>query len=634
MQQPMTSSTARTLLVTLVGILLYSLLTFIAAYAANDGALDASFDGDGIVTTDFGNADLAYAVATQSDDKILVAGYTQIGQSFDFVLARYLPDGSLDTSFGASGKAITDFFGEVEHASAIAVQPDGKIVVTGLAYHDDNIDFALARYTVSGALDVDFGGDGKVTTAFGDYNHGQAIAIQNDGKLVVAGLTKINGQYDFAVARYLSDGNLDATFGSGGKVITDLGGDDYGYSLAIQPDDKLVVAGYTDVDGTWDVAIVRYHPNGSLDTTFGDQGVAITDLGYDDYGYSLALQTDGRITVAGLTDTDDGADFVLVRYLGDGSLDALFGSGGKVITDLGGDDRGYSLGLQSDGRLVVAGQVNFNGPYDFGLARYLPNGALDSSMGAGGIVITDIGDNDLANALVIQSDGHVVVAGYTNISGNADIALARYYGNGMGPDLTPVSTFTPPATTNPTPTATLAPPTPTPTLAPPTPTPTISPGDVEVNLLPDQPATLRYLPGAGCTVRIEIPAGAVSEATTLRYHPLSAPTYALGEHHFAGLAFELSAYRNNALVENFVFNLAVTLTIQCPDVTMAGLDETKTQLLVYRPTNTRWTTDGVLVIEQNLAAHRLVTLLDQVGEFALVAPLQSNTVYLPVVASN
>ena len=204
---------------------------------------------NGTVTTDIGGKDdSAHSITLQPDGKLVVAGYGGGASDYDFVLARYLPDGSLDTGFGTGGKVITDF-GFSESAHSITLQPDGKLVVAGYSYNGVNFDIALARYLPDGSLDTNFGISGRVITNLGGHNdagysnndYGHSISLQSDGKLVVAGYVGS----DFALARYLSDGGLDTSFGTGGKVTTDFfGGYDAGNSITLQPDGKLVVAGY------------------------------------------------------------------------------------------------------------------------------------------------------------------------------------------------------------------------------------------------------------------------------------------------------------------------------------------------------------------------------------------------------
>ena len=391
-------------------------------------ALDTTFDGDGKVTTDFfGAPDYGHALALQPDGKLIIAGYTYNGGIADFALARYNPDGSLDTSFDGDGRVTTDFFNETDSAYALVIQPDGKLVAAGLADNGGNWDFALARYNPDGSLDTSFDGDGKLTTDFFlETDAAYALALQPDGKLVAAGITLYTVS-SFALARYNPDGSLDSSFDGDGRVITDLfGTGDSASALVVQADGKLIAAG----DSGNNFALVRYNPDGSLDTSFDGDGRVTTDFfGYSDEADALALRPDGKLVAAGYAYTGNDRDFALACYNPDGSLDASFDGDGKATTDFfGGWDQGRALVLQPDGKLLAAGWAE-NGYYsDFALARYNTNGSLDASFGGDGKITTDFfGIYDSAYALALQPDGKLVAAGKAeNGSGDPDFALARY----------------------------------------------------------------------------------------------------------------------------------------------------------------------------------------------------------------
>ena len=266
--------------ISLIAVLM-GLSHVLAAYAAA-GDLDTTFSGDGKVATDFfGNSDLAYAVAIQPDGKIVAAGYANDGLQNDFALARYNPNGSLDPNFDGDGKVTTDFQGDDDMISAIAIQPNGKIVVAGSAVTTaGGIDFALARYNPDGSLDTNFSGNGKrATDFFGDIDQVMGLVIQPDGKIVAAGYTTTGtGDLNFALARYNSNGTLDTTFDGDGKLTTDFGSHDIANAVALQSDGKIVAAGSTGGTGTYDFALARYNTDGSLDSSFSFDGKASTDL--------------------------------------------------------------------------------------------------------------------------------------------------------------------------------------------------------------------------------------------------------------------------------------------------------------------------------------------------------------------
>ncbi len=226
-----------------------------------NGSLDTSFDTDGKVTTPVvpGNSDYAYALAIQDDGKIVAAGYTSDGLDADFALVRYNTDGSLDTSFHTDGIVTTDIGADIDIASAVSIQDDGKIVAGGSSWNGTDDDFALVRYNTNGSLDTGFHTDGIVTTDMGTGNDlAYALAIQDDGKIVAAGSSWNGADNDFALIRYNTDGSLDTTFHTDGIVITEVGtDDDVAYALAIQADGKIVAAGSSS-NTSDDFALVRY----------------------------------------------------------------------------------------------------------------------------------------------------------------------------------------------------------------------------------------------------------------------------------------------------------------------------------------------------------------------------------------
>ena len=250
-----------------------------------DGALDRSFGTGGTVTTDFaGNFDSANALVVQAGGKLVAAGEAGVPDgsgATDFGLARYHRDGALDRSFGTGGTVTTDFFGDGERVTALVEQPGGKVVAAGAAFTGGgaNPDFALARYHRDGTLDVSFGTGGKVTTDFGAHDVANALVVQADGKLVVAGFTFVEPSLSsFALARYHADGSLDRSFGTGGRVTTVFTGTDVATALLVQADGRLVAAGDSETATNRDFALARYNPDGTLDTRFGVGGKVTTDF--------------------------------------------------------------------------------------------------------------------------------------------------------------------------------------------------------------------------------------------------------------------------------------------------------------------------------------------------------------------
>ncbi|MGQ0595212.1 MAG: hypothetical protein ACT4QB_22015 [Gammaproteobacteria bacterium] len=390
-----------------IAVLLAGLLSFglVTAVQARPGDLDPSFDADGKVLTHFNGFEEASALVAQPNGKLVAAGTLhrrRTGQGM-FALARYRPDGQLDRGFGRKGRVVTVFGARSAAAAALVIQSDRKLVAAGSSSADGgSFDFALARYNPDGSLDPSFGSGGQVLTDLGGSDRANAVALQPDGKIVAAGVSGTA----FALVRYNPDGTLDTGFGSGGRVLTRIGALAAASSLELQADGKLVAAGAS--QGTFaDFAVARYNPDGSLDPSFGSGGQVLTDLSGSDQATALALQPDGKIVAAGAS----GAGFALVRYNPDGTLDTGFGSGGRVLTDIGGSDAATSLVLQANGKLVAAG-ISADGPDSaFALLRYNVDGSLDATFGNAGVVFSFLGgDTEFVKALVLQ-DGKLVAVG-------------------------------------------------------------------------------------------------------------------------------------------------------------------------------------------------------------------------------
>ncbi|MDZ8069957.1 MAG: DUF4347 domain-containing protein [Nostoc sp. DedQUE08] len=402
----------------------------------NAGDLDPTFGIGGKVITDLGSDDdEAKSAAIQADGKIVVLGYTFSSNINDygtkFALTRYNVDGTLDTSFGSGGKLITNIIRYNNKEASVAILPDGKIVISGSAYTgNNNNDFFVARYNANGTVDSSFGIDGKVITSINTgTDEGYSLGIQSNGKIVVAGSTYNGTNFDFALIRYNIDGSLDNTFGNSGKAITAIGsGSEEINSLAIQSDNKIVVTGYTASNGSNVFALVRYNLDGSLDTTFGSNGKVTTAVGTSSYSqsYSLAIQSDGKIVVAGQANYE----FALVRYNSNGSIDTSFGNNGQVITDLGSSTSTIKkIVIQPDGKIVASGYA-FNGSNidftDFAVVRYNSDGSLDNTFGNAGKVITPISNGlDMADDVVLGSNGRIFLVGESK----GNFALVSYLGN-------------------------------------------------------------------------------------------------------------------------------------------------------------------------------------------------------------
>jgi uncharacterized delta-60 repeat protein len=323
-----------------------------------------------VITSFTPNDDHSFGVAIQEDGKIVAVGYSGDGtgnlSDIKLTLARYRADGTLDTTFGDAGKVRTDVGPCDDYALGVVIQPDGKIVTGGIAFFGtecDNGEFAVARCNTNGTLDHSFGKNGTVTT---DPTPGSdfafATALQPDGKIVVSGPSGLGGpDPTFGLARYNSDGSLDRAFGKQGKVTTNFTPFvDWANGLAIQGDGKIVAAGFSGAgSGNEAWALARYNTDGSLDGTFGAGGKVTTDFSSsDDEGRDVAIQADGKIVVVG--DSQQGnrsmISFALARYTTNGSLDPTFGTGGKVLTDFTPQqDSAAGVAIQADGKIVAAG---------------------------------------------------------------------------------------------------------------------------------------------------------------------------------------------------------------------------------------------------------------------------------------
>jgi len=347
----------------------------------SNGHVDKQFGDNGRVLTDFrglGITDEAFAVAIDSMGRIVVAGYSWD----DFAVARYNPDGTLDTTFNSTGKILTDLGGS-DTGTAVAIDSNDKIVVAGQSDAGGTYDFAVVRYNVDGTLDTTFNTTGRVLTDFGvgSLDVATAALIQADGKIVVGGLSDASGiPYDFFLARYNPNGTLDLEFNGTGKVLTDFsesGSYDRLQALAIQPDGKIVAVGDSNATGRPNFAVARYTTTGVLDGTFNATGKVLTKFATGDSSVeAVAIQSNGNIVAAGYIEFPDvqgrGFDFALARYDTDGTLDRTFDSTGQVVTDIGGADVAYGVGIQSNGKIVAAGFSDVNGTSDFALTRYFP----------------------------------------------------------------------------------------------------------------------------------------------------------------------------------------------------------------------------------------------------------------------
>jgi uncharacterized delta-60 repeat protein len=399
------------------------------------------------VTLDFNlKNDFGFPMEVLSDDKILMAGHVTINSNTDFGLARFNADGTPDNTFGVNGKVSLDIGGFDDMPTDMIVQSDGRILVAGTITNATEADFGIVRFNADGTPDQTFGVQGvTVYPLTAQYDAVTSIGMQSDNKIILAGKT---GQYypdeDLALARFNADGSIDPTFGTNGQVIMSIGMQSTkANAIRITADDKILLTGFTHPEPiVYIVLLMKFNADGTPDNSFGNSGIVTTQVGtYACEGQDLAIQQDGRILVGGLQDIDNQYNFILARYLADGSPDTGFGSGGSGITDLGAWDRGNAILLQPDQRILVGGYSGLYPNLDFAVVRYKTDGSPDPTFGTAGIVKTDFsGLSDIIFDMAFQSGGKLVAAGYAEGITAYDFAMARYstgsstgtdHGNGM-----------------------------------------------------------------------------------------------------------------------------------------------------------------------------------------------------------
>ena len=373
----------------------------------------------------------AYVVGIEPDGSIVAGGWAGPGGPAEFALARYDPDGALDDTFDGDGKVTSDFGPGSDEVRALAFPPGGQTLAVGVAGF---VRFALARYELDGTLDATFSSNGKATTRFrvGGEHLANAVSLQPDGRILVAGAAGVEfgppGETAgrFAIARYDPDGSRDETFGGDGRTTTNFTrGIDIAERIAVKNDGTIVVVGKAK-DGR-KLAIAAYDPGGTLDTDFSVDGKEISAFVPGAEISAIAIQPDGKIVAAGFF--EDLTTVALARYHTDGTPDATFGSDGRVMTQL--TDAFFivdDVAVQANGEILLAGEGSGVGYISaFTLARYRVGGEMDTTFGTGGFAVTDLSPFfDTAYGVAIQSDGRIVAAG---TAAATDFGLARYLAN-------------------------------------------------------------------------------------------------------------------------------------------------------------------------------------------------------------
>ncbi len=444
--------------------IVFCLLTlFSHKVIAQAGTLDISFGVGGKVITDFGTTSTSRAecVAVQSDGKILVAGYNTTSGSnstkADFTLVRYNLNGTLDATFDLDGIATANFlsFSNIslgDLGNTLAVQSDGKILVAGTladaAFSPTSYTFGVLRFNTNGSLDASFGVNGKA--AFVGEGYCESIALQADGKILLGGFGSLNP--DFHLTRLNSNGSLDTGFGINfgqetyivGPSNVQFNSFSFAHTVLVQTDGKILLSGYyyfNPTGGAHRFIIIRLNSNGAYDSSFGNGGVVYGDLmdpnlnmgSYTDNAFAAALQSDGKILMAGASCSSfSNCDFAMVRFNTNGTMDNSFGINGVATAGIGlGLEEVRSIGIQSDGKIVVAGTTN--GGSDVALARFTTVGTLDNTFDVDGKVVTPVGSgNDFGRSVALQADGKILVAGTRETGTKADFFVLRYNNNLVG----------------------------------------------------------------------------------------------------------------------------------------------------------------------------------------------------------
>jgi uncharacterized delta-60 repeat protein len=409
--------------------LLFPLLLSYSVFTLSQyGFPDPNFGGDGIITVNIADTtSVAYAIACLPDGKILIAGYAYNGHDMDFALHRMFPDGSPDNTFGTNGIVLTDFSTHDDRATSMKIQPDGKIVLGGFANEGNS--FAIARYNADGSPDSTFSTDGKVTPAEGSKtDFGPTLLLTSDGKILIAGSNYTNLDDYAAMVRYNPDGTIDNTFTPDNNVVK---GTIYG--AALQSDGKILLTGQV-YDMSVDLLLARFNADGTVDNSFSFDGKLTYDYRVVDVGNGLAIQNDQKIIVTGYYYS---AFYGIeqLRYESDGILDAGYATDGAYIYADPGyhPHRTYAVAVQPDQKILLAGSgYKESSNFGFELIRLNTDGSTDSTFGSGGMAYATEGNSSGAYSLCFQPDGKILACGYIYVPGYSRMAVIRFT-SGLAP---------------------------------------------------------------------------------------------------------------------------------------------------------------------------------------------------------
>ena len=404
------------------------------------GSPDVLFDGDGIVITDFNSLhDNSRKVLVQPDGKIVLVGWSGLNPLSDIALSRYNTNGSLDSTFGTGGRSTASVHSNATGMAAV-LQTDGKIVVAGMTDADtvagtyDN-NMLVFRFNSDGSVDSSYNSTGYNEIDLGStMDKGFSIAIQQDGKTLMGGYTQLAGTTATVVVRFTTDGIVDSTFNADGILITDIPSSIYEQitCMLIQPDGKIVCGGQTGAGSNTNNMLMRILSDGTMDSTFNGTGIATYSWqSSQNTTSSIALQGDGKIVLSGHSYINLDYKMCIERYDADGSIDSTFDQDGIVFPGFYFDSYGNAVLIQPDSSILVAGHVSPT-PYDIGFARHLPDGTVDSSFGINGKLEMSLGTgNDYIYSLALQNDGKIIAGGstYNTSTANLDFALLRLLNN-------------------------------------------------------------------------------------------------------------------------------------------------------------------------------------------------------------
>ena len=418
--------------------LLVSIVPVLSASAGPPGSLDQAFGENGLVDLDFGDdlSEHGSAFVRQPDGKLIVAG-VQIGAGpAPFAVARYLANGDFDQGFGDHGHTAIHVGGAASNdAGGVALTPGGKIVLGGTS---DLGEFAVIRLRTDGTPDPTFNQTGDREFGFGpgSTDNAFAVAVQDDGKIVIAGSALQGGVKRMAVARLRKNGTLDPDWSGDGRVLTTFGAstDQRAEGVILLDDGRIAAVGEAELGANeHDFALAVYRPNGTLDHTFSGDGRATANFGGNEFGYKAAEQPDGRIVVSG--ETDFGAndcDWALARFKPGGALDQTFSGDGKVTTAFGpGCDIASGLLLLQSGKIVGVGSKGDPGTFTPAVVRYRTNGTRDTTFSGDGKVVTSFGEGSGEFWGAAETPAGKIVAGGRTLHSTAEqgnFAMARYLG--------------------------------------------------------------------------------------------------------------------------------------------------------------------------------------------------------------